>query len=67
MGRRLSHFLPTFPRLYKKIDINKFFSLLVDLLPKGNKEEQRDYVFYLSVANYRLKVSSLVGGFALSG
>ncbi|XP_029436208.1 mitochondrial fission 1 protein isoform X1 [Rhinatrema bivittatum] len=26
-----------------------------ELLPKGNKEEQRDYVFYLSVANYRQK------------
>ncbi|XP_039183735.1 mitochondrial fission 1 protein-like [Crotalus tigris] len=25
------------------------------LLLKGNKEEQRDYVFYLAVANYRLK------------
>ncbi|KAK9397941.1 mitochondrial fission 1 protein [Crotalus adamanteus] len=26
-----------------------------ELLLKGNKEEQRDYVFYLAVANYRLK------------
>ncbi|KAL7977643.1 hypothetical protein Chor_009592 [Crotalus horridus] len=25
------------------------------MLFKGNKEEQRDYVFYLAVANYRLK------------
>uniref|UniRef100_A0A674JJG6 Uncharacterized protein n=1 Tax=Terrapene triunguis TaxID=2587831 RepID=A0A674JJG6_9SAUR len=25
------------------------------LVPKGCKEEQRDYVFYLAVANYRLK------------
>ncbi|KAJ6652369.1 hypothetical protein lerEdw1_011599 [Lerista edwardsae] len=36
-------------------DIKKGVALLEDLLPKGNKEEQRDYVFYLSVANYRLK------------
>ncbi|XP_077851288.1 mitochondrial fission 1 protein isoform X1 [Macaca mulatta] len=26
-----------------------------ELLPKGSKEEQRDYVFYLAVGNYRLK------------
>ncbi|XP_062994002.1 mitochondrial fission 1 protein [Elgaria multicarinata webbii] len=36
-------------------DIKKGVVLLEDLLPKGNKEEQRDYIFYLSVANYRLK------------
>ncbi|XP_044277348.1 mitochondrial fission 1 protein [Varanus komodoensis] len=36
-------------------DIKKGIVLLEDLLPKGNKEEQRDYIFYLSVANYRLK------------
>ncbi|CAI5791213.1 mitochondrial fission 1 protein [Lacerta agilis] len=36
-------------------DIKKGVVLLEELLPKGNKEEQRDYVFYLSVANYRLK------------
>lgn len=30
--------------------------LLPELLPKGSKEEQRDYVFYLAVGNYRLKV-----------
>ncbi|XP_054851331.1 mitochondrial fission 1 protein [Eublepharis macularius] len=36
-------------------DIKKGIVLLEDLLPKGNKEEQRDYVFYLAVANYRLK------------
>lgn len=29
--------------------------LLPELLPKGSKEEQRDYVFYLAVGNYRLK------------
>lgn len=28
----------------------------LELLPKGSKEEQRDYVFYLAVGNYRLKV-----------
>lgn len=27
-----------------------------ELLPNGSKEEQRDYVFYLAVGNYRLKV-----------
>lgn len=27
-----------------------------ELLTKGSKEEQRDYVFYLAVGNYRLKV-----------
>ncbi|XP_021563937.1 mitochondrial fission 1 protein [Carlito syrichta] len=26
-----------------------------ELLPKGSKEEQRDYIFYLAVGNYRLK------------
>ncbi|XP_030042822.1 mitochondrial fission 1 protein isoform X1 [Microcaecilia unicolor] len=36
-------------------DIRKGILLLEELLPKGGKEEQRDYVFYLSVANYRLK------------
>ncbi|XP_069071856.1 mitochondrial fission 1 protein isoform X1 [Pleurodeles waltl] len=37
-------------------DIKKGTDLLEDLLPKGSKEEQRDYIFYLSVAHYRLKV-----------
>uniref|UniRef100_A0A8D0BL21 Mitochondrial fission 1 protein n=1 Tax=Salvator merianae TaxID=96440 RepID=A0A8D0BL21_SALMN len=36
-------------------DIKRGVVLLEDLLPKGNKDEQRDYVFYLAVANYRLK------------
>ncbi|XP_053116267.1 mitochondrial fission 1 protein [Hemicordylus capensis] len=36
-------------------DIKRGVVLLEDLLPKGSKEEQRDYVFYLGVANYRLK------------
>ncbi|KAM4746947.1 mitochondrial fission 1 protein [Rhinophrynus dorsalis] len=36
-------------------DIQKGAGLLEDLLPKGNKDEQRDYLFYLAVANYRLK------------
>uniref|UniRef100_A0A670Z156 Mitochondrial fission 1 protein n=1 Tax=Pseudonaja textilis TaxID=8673 RepID=A0A670Z156_PSETE len=36
-------------------DIKKGIVLLEELLPKGNKEDQRDYVFYLAVANYRLK------------
>nr|KAF6366207.1 fission, mitochondrial 1 [Pipistrellus kuhlii] len=29
--------------------------ILFELLLKGSKEEQRDYVFYLAVGNYRLK------------
>ncbi|XP_007435870.1 mitochondrial fission 1 protein [Python bivittatus] len=36
-------------------DIKKGIVLLEELMPKGSKEEQRDYVFYLAVANYRLK------------
>ncbi|MBW03946.1 Mitochondrial fission 1 protein, partial [Eschrichtius robustus] len=36
-------------------DIRKGLALLEELLPKGSKEEQRDYVFYLAVGNYRLK------------
>ncbi|XP_043932933.1 mitochondrial fission 1 protein [Protopterus annectens] len=36
-------------------DIKKGMLLLEELLPNGNKEEKRDYVFYLAVANYRLK------------
>ncbi|XP_018428021.1 PREDICTED: mitochondrial fission 1 protein [Nanorana parkeri] len=36
-------------------DIQKGAGLLEDLLPKGGKDEQRDYLFYLSVAHYRLK------------
>ncbi|XP_073403227.1 mitochondrial fission 1 protein isoform X1 [Dendrobates tinctorius] len=36
-------------------DIQKGALLLEDLLPKGNKDEQRDYLFYLAVAHHRLK------------
>ncbi|XP_053069747.1 mitochondrial fission 1 protein isoform X2 [Acinonyx jubatus] len=36
-------------------DIRKGIALLEELLPNGSKEEQRDYVFYLAVGNYRLK------------
>nr|XP_025043796.1 mitochondrial fission 1 protein [Pelodiscus sinensis] len=36
-------------------DIKKGVALLEELVPKGCKEEQRDYIFYLAVANYRLK------------
>ncbi|KAL8176391.1 UNVERIFIED_CONTAM: hypothetical protein K2H54_033250, partial [Gekko kuhli] len=43
-------------------DIKKGIVLLEDLLPKGNKEEQRDYVFYLAVANYRLKIRTRIPG-----
>uniref|UniRef100_A0A674K1K1 Mitochondrial fission 1 protein n=1 Tax=Terrapene triunguis TaxID=2587831 RepID=A0A674K1K1_9SAUR len=45
-------------------DIKKGIVLLEELVPKGCKEEQRDYVFYLAVANYRLKVGVCVGGMA---
>nr|KAF6440547.1 fission, mitochondrial 1 [Rousettus aegyptiacus] len=37
-------------------DIRKGIALLEELLPIGSKEEQRDYVFYLAVGNYRLKM-----------
>uniref|UniRef100_A0ACB8EWF4 Mitochondrial membrane protein n=1 Tax=Sphaerodactylus townsendi TaxID=933632 RepID=A0ACB8EWF4_9SAUR len=30
-------------------DIKKGIELLEDLLPKGNQEEKRDYVFYLAM------------------
>ncbi|XP_068130015.1 mitochondrial fission 1 protein [Hyperolius riggenbachi] len=36
-------------------DIQKGVVILEDLLPKGCKDEQRDYLFYLSVAHCRLK------------
>ncbi|XP_063302128.1 mitochondrial fission 1 protein [Pelobates fuscus] len=36
-------------------DIRKGVVLLEDLLPKGSTDEQRDYLFYLSTAHYRLK------------
>ncbi|XP_075434086.1 mitochondrial fission 1 protein-like [Ascaphus truei] len=36
-------------------DIHKGSLLLEELLAKGRKEEQRDYLFYLGVAHYRLK------------
>ncbi|CAI9596065.1 unnamed protein product [Staurois parvus] len=36
-------------------DIHKGAGLLEDLLTKANKDEQRDYFFYLAVAHYRLK------------
>ncbi|XP_036404524.1 mitochondrial fission 1 protein [Megalops cyprinoides] len=36
-------------------DIKKGVVLLEDLAQKGTKDDQRDYLFYLSVANYRLK------------
>ncbi|KAM3924856.1 mitochondrial fission 1 protein-like [Leptodactylus fuscus] len=36
-------------------DIKKGVVLLEELLPKGGKEEQWDYLFYLSVAHQRLK------------
>ncbi|XP_030330432.1 mitochondrial fission 1 protein [Strigops habroptila] len=36
-------------------DVRKGVALLQELLPKGTREEQRDYVFYLALGNYRLK------------
>ncbi|XP_048885863.1 mitochondrial fission 1 protein [Brienomyrus brachyistius] len=36
-------------------DIKKGIELLEDLVHKGTKDDQRDYLFYLAVANYRLK------------
>ncbi|KAK1153332.1 mitochondrial fission 1 protein [Acipenser oxyrinchus oxyrinchus] len=36
-------------------DIAKGILLLEELLHKGTKDDQRDYLFYLAVANYRLK------------
>uniref|UniRef100_A0A8C9QXR1 Mitochondrial fission 1 protein n=1 Tax=Scleropages formosus TaxID=113540 RepID=A0A8C9QXR1_SCLFO len=36
-------------------DIQKGAALLEDLVHKGPKAEQRDYLFYLAVANYKLK------------
>lgn len=36
-------------------DIRKGIALLEELLLKGTQDEQRDYVFYLAVGNYRLK------------
>lgn len=30
--------------------------LLPELVHKGTKDDQRDYLFYLGVANYKLKV-----------
>ncbi|MBN3299299.1 FIS1 protein, partial [Amia calva] len=36
-------------------DITKGVGLLEDLVQKGTKDDQRDYLFYLAVANYRLK------------
>ncbi|KAL2079622.1 hypothetical protein ACEWY4_025366 [Coilia grayii] len=36
-------------------DIVKGIQLLEELVQKSSKDDQRDYLFYLSVANYRLK------------
>ncbi|KAG8431703.1 hypothetical protein GDO86_020389, partial [Hymenochirus boettgeri] len=36
-------------------DMQKGAGILEDLLLKGSKEEQRDYLFYLAVAHHRLK------------
>ncbi|XP_029931971.1 mitochondrial fission 1 protein [Myripristis murdjan] len=36
-------------------DIKKGISLLEELVQKGTKDDSRDFLFYLAVANYRLK------------
>ncbi|XP_056156016.1 mitochondrial fission 1 protein [Lampris incognitus] len=36
-------------------DIKKGIVLLEELVQKGTKDDSRDFLFYLSVANYRLK------------
>ncbi|XP_076867364.1 mitochondrial fission 1 protein-like [Brachyhypopomus gauderio] len=36
-------------------DIKKGVVLLDELIHKGTKDDQRDYLFYLAVANYKLK------------
>ncbi|KAI5609907.1 mitochondrial fission 1 protein [Silurus asotus] len=36
-------------------DINKGIQLLEELVQKSAKDDQRDFLFYLAVANYRLK------------
>ncbi|XP_036436758.1 mitochondrial fission 1 protein-like [Colossoma macropomum] len=36
-------------------DIKKGVELLDDLIHKGTKDDQRDYLFYLAVGNYKLK------------
>ncbi|XP_040208406.1 mitochondrial fission 1 protein-like [Rana temporaria] len=42
-------------RIKYSADIQKGVGLLEDLLPKANKDEQRDYLFYLFLAHHRLK------------
>ncbi|KAM9500971.1 mitochondrial fission 1 protein [Clarias gariepinus] len=36
-------------------DMRKGIQLLEDLVQKSSKDDQRDFLFYLAVANYRLK------------
>ncbi|XP_060780354.1 mitochondrial fission 1 protein [Neoarius graeffei] len=36
-------------------DIKKGIQLLEELVQKSSKDDQRDFLFYLAVANYRLK------------
>ncbi|XP_062930045.1 mitochondrial fission 1 protein [Mobula hypostoma] len=36
-------------------DVVKGVAILEELYPDSSKEEQRDYIFYLAVGNYRLK------------
>uniref|UniRef100_A0A8B9R2G1 Mitochondrial fission 1 protein n=1 Tax=Astyanax mexicanus TaxID=7994 RepID=A0A8B9R2G1_ASTMX len=54
-------------------DIKTGIELLDDLIHKGTKDDQRDYLFYLAVGNYKLKVKmqnglvgmAIVGGIGL--
>uniref|UniRef100_A0A8B9JDP2 Mitochondrial fission 1 protein n=1 Tax=Astyanax mexicanus TaxID=7994 RepID=A0A8B9JDP2_ASTMX len=41
-------------------DIKTGIELLDDLIHKGTKDDQRDYLFYLAVGNYKLKVKITV-------
>ncbi|CAG5929160.1 unnamed protein product [Menidia menidia] len=42
-------------------DIKKGIVLLEELVQKASKDDSRDFLFYLAVANYRLKVSDASG------
>ncbi|KAI4902523.1 hypothetical protein NFI96_013161 [Prochilodus magdalenae] len=42
-------------RSKSNVDIKKGVELLDELIHKGTKDDQRDYLFYLAVGNYKLK------------
>lgn len=35
---------------------SSLYEFLIELVQKSSKDDQRDFLFYLAVANYRLKV-----------